>query len=139
MIKAADIKAGDRCLEPSAGQGGLAGLMPAAQTQCVEISALNCQVLEARGLQVVRTDFLEWSAGQFDCIVQNPPFDRRGALAHIELAASMLSAEGRHVCVLPASYRHKAICPGFKTRWLDTYENAFPCVSIDVAIVVVER
>jgi|GEM_PF-3172562 len=33
VIKAADIKAGDRCLEPSAGQGGSAGLMPAAQTQ----------------------------------------------------------------------------------------------------------
>lgn len=139
VIAAAGIGEGDRCLEPSAGQGGLAGLMPASQTQCVEISALNCQVLQARGLQVVRADFLEWSDGLYDRICQNPPFDRRRALAHIEHAASMLSAKGRLVCVLPASYRHKTICPGFKTRWLGTYENAFPGVSIDVAIVVVER
>ena len=138
VIEAARIGIGHRCLEPSAGQGGIARFMPQQQTRCVEVSPLNCQVLCARGFETTQADFLSWRDGVFDRICMNPPFDRRRALAHLEHAASMLAPGGRLVCVLPASYKDKALLPELKTSWSRPYVDAFPGVSINVAILTVQ-
>jgi hypothetical protein len=56
-------------LEPSAGQGGIADKLPIDQTTCVEISALHCAVLKAKGYTTLCEDFLAWNPGQlFDRI-----------------------------------------------------------------------
>ncbi|MES1933207.1 DNA restriction methylase [Salinisphaera shabanensis T35B1] len=138
VIDAAQIGPNHRCLEPSAGQGGLASFMPQAQTHCVEISPLNCQVLRARGFEATEADFMSWRDGVFDRICMNPPFDRRRARVHLERAASMLAPGGRLVCVLPASYKDKPLLPDMDTSWSRTYRDAFPGVSIDVAILTVQ-
>jgi hypothetical protein len=51
----------------------------------------------------------------------------------------MLSPIGRLTCLVPVSCQHKTIRPGLQTPWLASYENAFPDVSIEVALVVIER
>jgi len=72
----ADIEPHHACLEPSAGQGGLADLMPKSTT-CIEVSELHCAVLKAKGYQVEQTDFLTYGYGRvFDRIVMNPPFQK---------------------------------------------------------------
>ena len=138
VIDAAQIGPNHRCLEPSAGQGGLASFMPQDQTRCVEISPLNCQVLRARGFEASEADFMSWRDGVFDRVCMNPPFDRRRARVHLERAASMLAPGGRLVCVLPASYKEKDLLPGMSMSWSRTYRDAFPGVSINVAILTVQ-
>ena len=46
-VEMAQIEPHHECLEPSAGTGGIADLLPKTVTTCVEISPLHCKVLEA--------------------------------------------------------------------------------------------
>jgi len=112
-IELADIQDGNWCLEPSAGQGGLAEHMPIEYTSCIEINEMNCKILEAKGFGVIRQDFLGWGGigVKYDRIIMNPPFSDGRAQAHIEHAAEMLKDGGRLVAILPASFRNKTILP----------------------------
>lgn len=140
VIARADIGAEHRCLEPSAGQGGLLDLMPAERSIGVEVSELHCQVLEAKGHTVVCADFLDWKPeSAFDRICMNPPYSVGRAQQHLEHAATMLGAGGRLVCVLPASFQGKDVLPGMKLTWSQVYENEFSGTSIDVVILVAEN
>lgn len=129
----AEIKPGDACLEPSAGQGALADLMP--DPDCVEASALHCAVLEAKGLRVTCGDFLTLAPtlGQFDAVVMNPPFSEGRAMAHVEAAAKLLRPGGRLVAILPASKMGEDV-GGLRCEWTGPYENAFPGASVTVAM-----
>lgn len=100
----AEIQPGEKCLEPSAGIGNIAILMPADQTCCVEISTLHYRVLEAKGLTVEQADFIKWAQStnkRFDKVVMNPPFSEGRAKAHVESAASLVNRGGRLVAILP--------------------------------------
>lgn len=139
-VALAQIGEGQRCLEPSAGQGGLAGFMPAGQTTCVEVNPLNCKVLAAKGLQPVEADFLKWSApAAFDRVVMNPPFSQGRWQAHLEHAASMLAPGGRLVAILPSSAKGKDLLPGFDVTFKGPYENRFVGTSISVVLLVADR
>lgn len=140
-VDLADIGDDDNCLEPSAGQGGLAWHMPADRTTCVEVSALNCQVLRAREYDVVEVDFLKWalSAGKYSRIVMNPPFSEGRWLTHLEAAARLLTDDGMVVAVLPASAATKKLLNGFNVQWHGPYDNEFAGTSISVVILVAER
>ena len=117
-VEMAQIGPDDICLEPSAGTGGLADLMPKDRTQCVEISALHCKVLEAKGYSVARADFLQIPKnGPFDRIVMNPPFSEKRWQAHLEHASTMLAPGGRLVAILPASAKGKDLLPGWDLEW----------------------
>lgn len=127
-------------LEPSAGQGGLADLMPKADTLCVEISRLHCDILRAKGHQVEHADFLGWQpAVKPDRIVMNPPFSEGRWQAHVEHAASMLAPTGKLVAIVPASAKDKFHLEGFTTSWSDVYVNAFATASVSVVILIAER
>lgn len=144
VIEQADIGPADRCLEPQAGLGDLADLMPKDRTVCVEISALRCKVLEAKGYKVECADFLRLAAEHptalYDRIVMNPPFDRGQWRAHLEAAASLLSPRGRLVSVLPSGARtQKNLLPGFVCTFLRTFDDAFAGTSVSVVVLVVER
>lgn len=127
-------------LEPSAGQGGLADLMPKGQTQCVEISPLHCQILKAKGHNVTEADFLKLPVnGQFDRIVMNPPFSEGRWQAHLQHAASMLADDGRLVAILPASAKGKPVLDGFDLQWSAVYSNEFKGTSVSVVILTATK
>jgi hypothetical protein len=138
-VDLAEIGCNNTVLEPSAGTGGLADLLPKYRTTCVEISKLHCKVLESKGHMVATGDFLAWAnttAARFDRIVMNPPFSDGRWQAHTEHAASMLRPEGRLVAILPASARKSFNLPGLTCEWHGPYDNEFAGTSVSVCILV---
>lgn len=139
-IELADIQPDHTCLEPSAGQGGLADLMPQGSTMCVEISELHCKILEAKGHSVKQADFLKMPVnGPFDRIVMNPPFSEGRWQAHLQHAASMLADSGKLVAILPDTARNKELLPGFNHEYSKTFKNEFAGTSVGVVILTATR
>lgn len=132
-----------KCLEPSAGQGGLAKYMPADRTTCVEISKLHCTVLEAKGFNVEQADFIAWADTVkypiFDRVLMNPPFSEGRWLAHVEAAASLVQKGGRLVAILPSGARNKDILPGWDVEWTQIFDNEFGGTSVSVVILKADR
>jgi hypothetical protein len=142
----ADIGDAHSVLEPSAGQGDLAAVLPADRLTCVEISPLHCAILRTRGHRGVHeADFIKWAddaqrqGRRWDRIVMNPPFSDGRAQAHIEAAAQLLAPGGRLVAVLPAGVRGKEVLPGLRHEWSGPHHNAFAGTSVSVAILVATR
>lgn len=134
-IELAQIGPDDKCLEPSAGQGGLADLMPQEGLYCVEISPLHCQILKAKGHTVTEADFLKWhNVIEFDRIVMNPPFSEGRWQAHLQHAATMLAPSGKLVAILPASAKGKLLLEGFDHQYSAVFKNEFAGTTVDVVI-----
>ena len=137
-VEMAQIGPDHRCLEPSAGQGGLADFMPKDHLVCIEVSKLHCDILQAKGYEVIEADFLAWAklynVPDNHRIVMNPPYSEGRWLAHLQAAASLLAPGGRVVCILPASQRGKDLIPGLAYEWSQVFANQFDGTSIDVAI-----
>jgi hypothetical protein len=141
-IQEAQILDSHRCLEPSAGQGGLADQMPKARTTCVELSALHCQVLKAKGCDVIQADFLEWApqhTEKYQRVVMNPPFTQGQWQLHLTAAAGLLTTDGRLVAVVPASARGKSLLPGFLHEWSEPIAGEFQHTSISVVLLTLTR
>lgn len=133
-------KPGMSWLEPEAGQGGLADKMPRENLLCIEISALHCQILKAKGHNVIEADFLKYqSAGKFDRIVMNPPFSEGRWQAHLQHAASLLQADGVLTAILPDTARNKELLPGFNHEYSQTFKNEFAGTGVGVVILVATR
>ncbi|MGO3395317.1 MAG: methyltransferase [Serratia proteamaculans] len=116
--------------------------MPADQTYCVEISALHCRVLEAKGLAVEKADFIKWAETtdkRFDKVVMNPPFSEGRAKAHVEAAASLVNAGGRLVAILPSGMQRKDILPGWSCSWSGLIDNEFDGTSVSVVLLKADR
>ena len=131
----------DEILEPSAGQGGLAELLPKEKVTCVEISKLHCVILRQKGYRhVFEADFLEWAdarKGTFPRILMNPPYKDGQWKTHLRAAASLLSPGGRLVAILPASATRAAILPaGFSLEWHGPFENQFDDTGVAVRLLV---
>lgn len=140
-IELAQVEPTHSVLEPSAGLGGLADLLT-GKLQCVEVSELHCQVLQAKGHNAVCADFLVWATGcqdRFDRIVMNPPFSQGRWKNHVEAATGLLAPKGRLVAVLPASARGKVIARGLKHTWGDVFAGAFEGATVDVVLVALDR
>ena len=142
-VDLAGIEEGQSVLEPSAGIGGLADLLPRESTTCVEVSALHSKILSAKGHRVECADFLQWSQGPglrgtFDRIVMNPPFDRGQWVAHVERAAPLLSAGGRLVAILPSGARGREILPSLTKQWHGPFNDEFAGVGVSVVVLVAE-
>lgn len=138
-VDLADIEEGHTVLEPSAGMGGLADLLPKERTECVEISSLHCKVLESKGYRTEQADFLNWKAGSFNRVVMNPPFSDGRWQAHTQHAASMLRDKGVLVAILPASARNSFTLPNLTCEWHGPYENEFSGTSVSVVILKAKR
>lgn len=148
----ADIRDTDRCLEPSAGTGGLADLMPKDRTTCVEVSKLHAAVLEAKGFHVVLNDFLDtpvhWER-RFEKVVMNPPFSEGRWQAHVQAASRLLAPGGRLVAILPSGSRKIVeswevwwLGPSpspWRLQWHGPFDNQFPDASVSVVILVATR
>lgn len=140
VVDEAGIELHHRCLEPSAGLGAIARLMPSEHVTCVELSPLHCAALRTMGMQTHEADFLAWAptAPTFDRIVMNPPFSQNRAKLHLQAAAELLAPGGRLVAILPASYRGKDMLPGRRVSWSEVIEGAFQGTSVAVVIATVE-
>lgn len=139
VVAAANIGAIHSVLEPSAGHGALAALLPDRRTTLVEVSALHCKILQSKGwTSVVREDFLRWAPGRrFDRVVMNPPFANGQWVRHLEHAASLVAAGGRIAAVLPTGARDRKILPGWSLSWSEPIP--FPGTSIEVTILTADH
>ncbi|MDF8330553.1 DUF4942 domain-containing protein [Aeromonas salmonicida] len=123
------------CLEPSAGQGGLADHINTQWLTCVEVSKLHCEILKAKGYTVVQGDFMGLEGGpKYDRVVMNPPFSEGRWRAHTEHAASMVKPHGRLVAILPSGAKNSFTIPGFDCRWSKVFDNEFHGASVSVVI-----
>lgn len=140
VIETADIGETDKCLEPEAGQGGLADLMPKERTHCVEISKLHCEILKAKGYTVTNGDFLKLAQEPiYDRVAMNPPFDQGRWQAHVEHAAGFVTEGGRLVAILPSGAKNKFDLPGFACEWSQVFDNQFDGTSVSVVILKADR
>ena len=133
----AEVGEADAVLEPSAGHGDLAMVLPIERTHCVEVSELRCSVLKARGFATTQADFVAWAgttAARFDRVVMNPPYSEGRWKSHTEAAAPLVRAGGRLVAILPASARNRFELEGFDCAWSAVYANEFAGTSVSVAI-----
>lgn len=141
----AEIGPDDLVLEPEAGRGDLAAVLPRERTTCVEVASLHCDILRARGFTTIKADFLAWSAEtektplRFDRIVMNPPFANGRAMAHLSAATRVLAPNGRIVAVLPASMRGTNPLPGYSHEWSRVFESEFEGTGASVAILTAQR
>ena len=102
MAQLAGVKAGDKVLEPSAGNGNLADAAKAAgaSVDAVEISDALRNVLSAKGHSLVGRNFEDYESGeQYDAVIMNPPFSDRQDAAHIMRAWDMVKPGGRLVAI----------------------------------------
>lgn len=142
LVDLADIEGHHTVLEPSAGQGGLADLLPKERTTCVEISDLHCQILRAKGHNVAQGDFLDCDRNghRYDRIVMNPPFSEGRWQAHVEHAADMLGPGGQLVAILPEGARNRTgLLPGFSKEWHGPFDNEFEGTGVSVVILVANQ
>jgi hypothetical protein len=141
LVEAAGVGDGHTVLEPSAGQGGIAHLLPRAH--CVEVSPLHVKILQSLGLSAEQADFLEWSesAPQFDRIVMNPPFSEGRWQAHLQAAAGLVKPGGKLAAILPSSAKTKAadLLPGLQVQVHGQFDDAFPGASVSVVLVTATR
>lgn len=103
MVEAADIMAGDRVLEPSAGKGDLAlqVKMHGAGVECFEVVPRLCEILRAKGLDAECCDFLDFHPSEiYDAVVMNPPFEKGQDIDHIRHAFRFLREGGRLVAIV---------------------------------------
>jgi hypothetical protein len=134
-----EIDDGHTKLEPSAGQGHLA-LKMGADVTCVELSAVSCAVLSAKGLNAVESDFIAWAqtAGTYDRIVMNPPFSEGRAIEHFNAAASCLADGGILVAILPSSVKGKLSVDGASIEYSRVIDDAFKAVGTNVSVIMVK-
>ena len=88
VVAMAGIRPGEQCLEPSAGTGNIAALMP--DCDCIELNEKNRKTLQEKGLRIVAEDFMSFEPQkEYDVIVMNPPFSKGQDVAHITKAIGM--------------------------------------------------
>jgi protein-L-isoaspartate O-methyltransferase len=126
LVELAEVRAGARVLEPSAGTGRLVAAVRAAgesvQVVAVEVNQALSEVLRRsfahaeskmpQGVEVITRDFLELAAGDigvFDAVIMNPPFAGGADVRHITHALTMLKPGGRLVAVCADGPRQNAV------------------------------
>ena len=102
VMQLADVRPGQRVLEPSAGTGHLADAVRAAggNVTALEMQPALRKILELKGHTVAGNDALAHD-GTYDRIVMNPPFEQGADMQHIQHAFEHnLKPGGRLVAIL---------------------------------------
>lgn len=107
MVEWADIKPGDKVLEPSSGHGAIARFFP-DQTDVTMVEPsydLSQRAALANGTaKIVNSNFEDFHiTNKFDAIVMNPPYGNGGktAIEHVAKAGRHLREGGRIVALIP--------------------------------------
>ncbi len=109
MVRLADLREDDEVLEPSAGKGDLADAVNRFCDQhqiettitCIETHFELCQLLELKGYQTFRSDFMAVD-GTVDKIIMNPPFEKGIDAQHVMHAYQLLKPGGVLVALIGA-------------------------------------
>jgi predicted RNA methylase len=102
IVDLAEIQSGHLVLEPSAGQGAIAGLVPKSATiDCIEYLHNNVSALERMGIKTIQADFLSVEPKPlYDRVVMNPPFEKQQDIDHVMHAWKCLKPGGRLVSIM---------------------------------------
>ena len=105
LIELAKIERGMSVLEPSAGQGGIADLIPKdCRIDCIELLSDNVAILEKKGYQAQQANFLAIEPSPiYHRVVMNPPFERQQDIDHVSHALKFLKPKGILVAIMSAS------------------------------------
>jgi predicted RNA methylase len=142
VVELADVRAGMRVLEPSAGAGAIADALPqGCALVCVELHPKLVAELDRKGHRTVQGDFLamdpESFGGGFDRIVMNPPFDGGADMRHIEHARKFLKPGGRLVAICANGPRQHAklrtMAEDLGGEWFDLPAGSFESVGTSVS------
>lgn len=142
LVEMAEIKDGERVLEPSAGHGRIAKLIQ--YPKCVEIDEHNCNALRGLGFDVIHSDFLRCGDEvKADVIIANPPFTRQQDIDHVTHMIKL--AKRRVVSVMSASvmYRDnkktnefKELISQYKHEFIELEEGVFKASGTNVKTVI---
>lgn len=151
MADKADIRPGDRVLEPSAGTGMLVGAMgcrmftdgePGGELVAVEINHALADGLRNQfpKIHVIHDDFLNHGPiGLFDRIVMNPPFVNGADIKHIRHALTRLRPGGRLVAICANGPRQNDTLRPLCDEWRDLEPGTFKeaGTNVNAAMVVI--
>ena len=116
MIRAAKIKPGLTYLEPSAGDGAIAGELTKLQPEqvtCAELHEGRAQSLYRFNVNVKQCDFLRSnpefgkSSLRYDRILMNPPFAKQADIDHVTHALKFLAPGGVLVTLMSAGAKFR--------------------------------
>lgn len=141
MVEWANIRPGERVLEPSGGHGAIARFFPDSTTRhAVEPSyeLAGRLALNAPDTKIHQVPFEDFDlVNKFDAIVMNPPFGTAGktAMDHLEKAVKHLKDGGRVVALIPqGSSMEKRF-----DKWYEAVEGVFLTAEIKLPSVTFER
>ena len=155
MLEEADIKPGEKILEPSAGKGNIADEIkanyPDNNLDVAEWNASLNEFLSEKGHNVIGNDFLKVS-DKYDKIVMNPPFENGQDIEHIKHAYLLLNDGGRIVCIMSEGpfYRSDKKATEFR-EWLNdvngvseklpenSFKNSERSTGVNTRLVVIDK
>ncbi len=126
MVAIAQVRAGDRVLEPSAGRGAiLKALPPAVHRTAVELNA-EMSELYAHAHAVHFKNFLQCNGelGLFDRVTANPPFRNGQDVEHVRHMFGLLKHDGVLVTVMSPAWQYRADRKHAEFRaWLEALDH----------------
>lgn len=148
MVDAANIPAGARVLEPSAGTGRILDALdavPGIAVTAIEISptlADNLRLRSRTSAEIRCSDFLLCSIDQlglFDRIIMNPPFEKGADIKHITHALAFLKPGGILVALCANGPRQKEALSGLGD-WQELPAGSFKeqGTQVNVAMLIVQ-
>lgn len=151
MADSAELCAGDRVLEPSAGTGRILGAVIERgifRSDCVAVE-INLQLangLRSQAFDVRCCDFLQCNGdlGKFDVVLMNPPFANGQDIAHIKHALTFLKPGGRLVAICANGPRQQAqLKPIVDERggeWIDLPAGTFQDsgTNVNTAMIIID-
>ncbi|MBA2613346.1 MAG: N-6 DNA methylase [Bacteroidetes bacterium] len=129
LLSIAEIKKGDKILEPSAGKGDILDAIQERYQDTVRLTACEInyslrELLKLKGYELIGTNFLEVDR-IFDKIIMNPPFEKGQDIDHVLHALTLLNKGGRVVAVMSEGVFFRSFKKEKEFRNLLFHKNAF--------------
>ena len=143
MVEWANVKPGEKILEPSAGHGAIARYFPETTSRTLvepsEELASRASIVST-GARVVVSRFEDFDiVNKYDAIVMNPPFGNGAstAMSHIEKATKHLKNGGRIVALIPRGSAADNRLERFMES--DAAKNIYMVADIQLPVITFER